>query len=427
MTFVDFKRGLFGFYCLVLLTGFIWLVPGSCPAQTDSLDDLQQQWNELEVEFAQKQAVLDAGEGDAKALRDQYRDLLDQANDLIGRIKSVSIQRITDDPTDKTAVRTLMGVLLNDAQNGKDAEVLSIGDTLIENKIDPRYFEVAAKADRLSIDAKEIFEELLIRQREFQSDDLPRVKLTTTKGEIVVELFENQAPNTVANFISLAESDHYNDMIFHRVLEDFMAQTGGYKSDGSGGEGPGYAIACECETPDARPHFSHCLSMAHAGKDTGGDQFFLTFARTDFLDGRHTCFGRVISGSELLDDIERTHISINGTEQPIPNVEKDRIIKAEVIRKRDHEYKPQKLGEETKPEPKSAAPPRDPNLSAPDASADDSKPEMSSPESGEKASETTESPKTDDDDSASDASGEESSSNESADAAGDETDEDGNN
>ena len=427
MTFVDLKRGLFGCSFLVLLTGFIWLVPGYCRAQTDSLDDLQQQWSDLEAKFSQKQAAMDAGGSDVKATRDQYRDLLDQANDLISRIKSVSLQQITDDPTNKTALRTLMGVLLNDAQNGKDAEVLSIGDTLIENNIDPRYFEVAAKADRLSIDAKEIFEELLIRQREFQSDDLPRVKLTTTKGEIVVELFEDQAPNTVANFISLVESDYYNDMIFHRVLEDFMAQTGGFKSDGSGGNGPGYAIACECDTPEARPHFSHCLSMAHAGKDTGGDQFFLTFSRTDFLDGRHTCFGRVISGSELLDNIERTHISINGAEQPIPNVEKDRIITAEVIRKRDHEYKPQKLGEETKPEPKSDTPPRDPNLSAPDASAGDSESEMSAAESGGKADESTEPPKSDDEDSASGTSDEESSGNEPADAPGDDTDDDGNN
>jgi cyclophilin family peptidyl-prolyl cis-trans isomerase len=149
----------------------------------------------------------------------------------------------------------------------------------------------------------------------------------------------------VANFVSLIESGFYDGLTFHRVLEDFMAQTGDPKGDGSGG--PGYTIACECYSPEARRHFTGSLSMAKSmARDSGGSQFFLTFKRTDFLDGKHTVFGRVLSGWDVLDSLTRTQASQpDGREIPIPDVEKDKITKAEIIRKRDHEYKPKKVGE----------------------------------------------------------------------------------
>ena len=133
---------------------------------------------------------------------------------------------------------------------------------------------------------------------EAKADDLPRVLLKTSKGDIVLELFENEAPNTVANFIALVEKGFYNGLTFHRVLPNFMAQGGDPTGNGSGG--PGYAIACECYRPDARMHFRGSLSMAHAGRDTGGSQFFLTFLPTRHLNGQHTCFGRVIRGMDVL-------------------------------------------------------------------------------------------------------------------------------
>lgn len=357
---------------LILMIGFAWLsAPLIGRSQDASLEDLQQQWSKLDQQLSEKLTSIESGEGDIKALQNEYRDLVDQASGLVKQLKSTAINALKENPRDKSVTRSIMGILLNDAENGREKEVLSIGDMLIAQQINPRYFEIAAKADRLSIKAKEIFEELLIRQRETAADDLPRVKLTTTQGEIVLELYENQAPNTVRNFISLVESGYYTDMLFHRVLQDFMAQTGESKSDGSGKGGPGYTIECECYTPEARPHFSHCISMALRGKDTGGGQFFLTFSRTDFLDGKHTVFGRVNAGGDILDKIVRTHISINGREEPIPNIEKDKIISAEVIRKRDHEYKPVKVGDpDPKPELKQEKPPADPNLSGPDSAKD---------------------------------------------------------
>ncbi len=178
-------------------------------------------------------------------------------------------------------------------------------------------------------------QEMAKREAEAKADDLPRVKLSTSKGDIVVELFENEAPNTVANFLSLVSKGFYDGTPFHRVIGGFMAQGGDPTGTGTGG--PGHAIACECGKPDARLHFLGSLSMAHAGKDTGGSQFFLTFRPTEHLDGKHTVFGRVIEGFDVLPKLVRTEGRRGGGAAP------DRIVKAEVIRKRPHAYEPKTL------------------------------------------------------------------------------------
>jgi cyclophilin family peptidyl-prolyl cis-trans isomerase len=176
-----------------------------------------------------------------------------------------------------------------------------------------------------------------IRQAEAKADNLPRVLLKTNEGDIVVELFENQAPNTVANFINLVKKGFYNGLTFHRVLQGFMAQGG--DPTGTGAGGPGYSIACECYQPDYRHHFRGTLSMAHAGRDTGGSQFFLTFVPTPMLDGKHTAFGRVISGMDVLAKLQRR--DPDDKEAPRP----DKIMTAEVLRKRPHDYVPKKMPE----------------------------------------------------------------------------------
>ena len=180
--------------------------------------------------------------------------------------------------------------------------------------------------------------EQAIREAEAKADNLPRVKFTTTKGEIVIELFENEAPIATANMISLVKSGFYTDVVFHRVLPQFMAQGGDPTGTGSGG--PGYSIACECYEANARKHFRGTLSMAHAGRDTGGSQFFLCFVPTDFLNGRHTAFGRVVEGMEVLGKLQRIDPSKQGP-YPVP----DKILKAEVIRDRGHAYDFEKLPE----------------------------------------------------------------------------------
>jgi cyclophilin family peptidyl-prolyl cis-trans isomerase len=177
--------------------------------------------------------------------------------------------------------------------------------------------------------------EQALREEEAKSD-LPRVKLTTTKGDVVIELFENEAPETVGNFVNLILKGFYDGLIFHRVLPGFMAQGGCPLGTGEGG--PGYNIYCECVQPNHRKHFRGSLSMAkQKPRDTGGSQFFLTFRPTANLNGDHTVFGRIIEGMEVLAELQR--IDPGDAKKPKP----DLIEKAEVLRKRDHEYVPNKV------------------------------------------------------------------------------------
>ena len=178
-----------------------------------------------------------------------------------------------------------------------------------------------------------------LRKKEAEADDLPRVKLTTTKGVVVIELFENEAPDTVCNCIYLIEKGFYNGMRFHRVIPGFMAQGGCPNGDGSGG--PGYRIYCECYRPDHRNHFAGSVSMAKTAlRDTGGSQFFICYQPTPHLNGKHTVFGRVIEGMDAVRRFTPVTPDKPGNTPP------DRIIKAEVIRKRDHPYRPKKVKED---------------------------------------------------------------------------------
>lgn len=126
--------------------------------------------------------------------------------------------------------------------------------------------------------------------------------IDTEKGKLVAELYEQETPNTVKNFVTLAEKGFYNGLFFHRVIPGFVVQTGCPKGDGTGG--PGYKIKCET-TSEKQHHDKGVLSMAHAGPDTGGSQFFICLSRnhTAHLDRRHTCFGKVVEGVEHLDSI----------------------------------------------------------------------------------------------------------------------------
>ena len=112
-----------------------------------------------------------------------------------------------------------------------------------------------------------------------------------------------------------------------------MAQGGDPNGNGSGG--PDYTIACECHQPNRRNHFAGSLSMAHGGRDTGGSQFFLNFMPTPGLNGKHTVFGRVIEGMGTLASLQRMD-----PDHPDPGATPDEIVKATVIRKRDHAYEP---------------------------------------------------------------------------------------
>ena len=116
---------------------------------------------------------------------------------------------------------------------------------------------------------------------------MTRAIMETDKGTINLELFEQDAPNTVANFVKLAKDGFYDDLNFHRVIPNFMIQGGCPHGTGTGG--PGYKIKCEIND---NKHEAGSLSMAHAGKDTGGSQFFICHEAQPHLDGIHTVFGK---------------------------------------------------------------------------------------------------------------------------------------
>jgi cyclophilin family peptidyl-prolyl cis-trans isomerase len=323
----------------------------------------QEELKKLVGELTVLQAEYQQPDADKTAIESSFNATRDKARTAALALEKTAAAAVLSNPENAEACAVVRDVLKSAMQADDPRTAVSLTETLSKvGKADEEILlagataamitselELAEKflsaAEVVGVDANKIVElkktieserpkvegEMAIRASEKNEDDLPRVKIETTKGTIVVELFENEAPNTVANFVSLVESHFYDGTPFHRVIPGFMAQGG--DPTGTGTSGPGYTIACECDLPNARKHFLGSLSMAHAGKDTGGSQFFLTFAPTEHLDGRHTVFGRVIEGFDILPKITRT-------EGPQARPSKDKILKAEIIRKRDHEYKP---------------------------------------------------------------------------------------
>lgn len=133
---------------------------------------------------------------------------------------------------------------------------------------------------------------------------MKKAEMSTDKGTMTIEFFEKDAPNTVANFVKLAESGYYDGVKFHRVIPNFMVQGG--DPGGTGAGGPGYSIDCEL-TGENQYHDRGVLSMAHRGRNTGGSQFFICHNRqnTAHLDRNHTVFGKVVEGLDVLDEIRQ--------------------------------------------------------------------------------------------------------------------------
>jgi len=331
-------------------------------AKLTAWKDLLKQLRAVRTEYDE------ADEAQVPAIMERWNELVAQGETLIGELRVVGAQAYAAAPNeDRELTRFLTKVLEDDIKRDRYEQAAELSQALLDNGCDvnevfswggvaafctnnfdkaEQYFQEAQNRGALSDDAlkyvglvddyKEFWAaEQAIRAKEAAADDLPRVKITTNKGEMVVELFENEAPGTVGNFISLVEKGYYDGLTFHRVLPGFMAQGGCPTGTGTGG--PGYNIFCECHQDNYRKHFRGTLSMAHAGRDTGGSQFFITFVPTAHLNGQHTAFARVIEGLDVLSKIQR--IDPEAKDKPAP----DQIIKMEVLRKRDHEYQPNKV------------------------------------------------------------------------------------
>ena len=156
------------------------------------------------------------------------------------------------------------------------------------------------------------------------AEKLPIIQIQTKRGDITIEMFEDEAPNTVANMISLIEKGYYNGLNFHRVIPDFMIQGGCPHGTGTGG--PGYDFDDEC-APDRRHDSAGVLSMANTGPGTNGSQFFITHGPTPHLDGKHTVFGKVTEGQEVVDEIKQGDV----------------MQTVVVLQKRDRVYEVEKL------------------------------------------------------------------------------------
>lgn len=173
-----------------------------------------------------------------------------------------------------------------------------------------------------------------LREEARVKDDLPMAEIVTERGTMIVELFEDQAPNTVANFIVLAEKGFFDDHLFFRNVANFVIQGGCPLDTGIGG--PGYLIPDEFELEGARRHYVGTLSMANLSSqpNTAGSQFFITTSVTGQLNGRHTAFGRVLSGLEAA---QVRGLDVSGRANPF------KLEKIRILRKRDHDYAVRKL------------------------------------------------------------------------------------
>lgn len=150
------------------------------------------------------------------------------------------------------------------------------------------------------------------------------IDIETNMGTMRIRLFDDKAPVTTENFKKIAESGFYDGTIFHRVIKDFMIQGGDPKGDGTGG--PGYTINDEFHK-DLKHNKKGILSMANRGPNTGGSQFFITLKETPWLDGKHSIFGELIEGEEVLDKIG--NVKTGNNDKPLEDIviKKMRVVK----------------------------------------------------------------------------------------------------
>ena len=155
-------------------------------------------------------------------------------------------------------------------------------------------------------------------------DQTTKVKLETSKGDIVIELYSKEMPITAGNFEKLVSEGFYNGVIFHRIIDGFMIQGG--DPEGTGMGGPGYTIEDEFTGTDLDKNNRGTISMANAGPNTGGSQFFINLVDNNFLDNKHPVFGKVTEGMDVVDIMAK--VQTDASDKPLEEV---KIIKASII------------------------------------------------------------------------------------------------
>jgi cyclophilin family peptidyl-prolyl cis-trans isomerase len=327
---------------------------------------LHQQWKKYLARYLQiRQQYQTDASADKPALQAEFEKLGEQVQELMPSLVAAAEMAYVAAPNkDKELNEFILASLGDYLASDNYEKAADLAHVLVDNKLEhthldllagiaffntndfiaaKKHLQAAKDKNAINQDGQRYLEsvdkyqemwakEQKIREAEEKAGDLPKVKFQTSQGDIVIALFENEAPNTVANFISLVEKGFYDGLSFHRVIPGFMAQGGDPNGDGSGG--PGYTIPDEVKNANHREHFRGSLSMAKtAAPDSGGSQFFLCFVPTSHLDGLHTVFGRVIEGMDVVSKLQRTE-GVPGKPEP------DKIIKATVVSKRPHAYKP---------------------------------------------------------------------------------------
>ncbi len=357
--------------CLVSCVALITMCTANSLFAQQSYQEVKKSWEELQAQVEEVQAEFSAAEAvERPALRKEFSTIVDKLRALLPSLRAAGIAEYLAHPNeDEELTQNLAGIAWQEVQDDLCLRAFKVTEMLLENKCDikgiydvaglasfrtnhfdkaEKYFEIASKNKTLSQTGREFAamipetkvkweRELALRKKEAEADDLPRVKMETTKGDVVIELFENEAPQTVGNFISLIDKGFYNGLKFHRVISGFMAQGGDPQGTGSGG--PGYKIYCECNREEKRDHFAGSLAMAHAGLNSGGSQFYLTYRPTPHLDGQHTVFGRIIEGLDVIGDLNSYEPS------RVQEGTADRITKITILRKRGHEYSAVKVND----------------------------------------------------------------------------------
>jgi cyclophilin family peptidyl-prolyl cis-trans isomerase len=325
---------------------------------------------ELEIRF-HNSVTPDEG----NRLREQWYEFREQGFDLYQEMLSAALAEYLLAPAENRPLADLLfGVLKRNAEADVYEGLLPIALALYENQypaaelngllimcsLANNEFELARNPlekliaqGRASNELIEIFnnldeltsawnEELEKRKIDSQGEPLPLARVTTTKGTLVIELFENDAPEAVANFISLVERGFYRYSQFFMVLSNLMAQTGCPSGDGMGG--PGYFIPQESAQLSPRRMFRGSVSLAllPGMPDSGGSQFMIAFLPVKLLENQSRVFGRVVSGMPNVAKLNRIDPSEKKKEGEPPAVP-DEIITIEIIRKRDHAYEPTRL------------------------------------------------------------------------------------
>lgn len=300
----------------------------------ESYLELMNAWKELESKLKEKEVeFVVVGESRKNEIRKEYDLLLAEANELTPRLAAAAVASYRNKPNqDPTLVRLLIGILTDHLAKNRNEEFFDLGQILIEGKVDITHFKAMQTSKRLvSFDVPELIGELLARHQDAEKNNLPRAVITTSYGDIELELFEDSTPNHVANFVKLASDGFYNGSPFHRVDPSNRVVQGGKPADAA--KAIDYTLAAEWEIDNPRFHFKGAVGAARLPDNphSASSEFYIMTDRFRAFDGSYTVFGRVVSGMEFVQRINQG----------------DKMLGVEIIRKRDHQYLPEKFDPES--------------------------------------------------------------------------------